>query len=314
MVRSNFIGFQCLFIFISLVLNISCNYMTSSPFPSYLSQVAASRDLSKYVGKAEIDRHNSRLSVLDNGTNRYVFIMLDRQMDVPLLIILDDALKVKKTLEDVNFGDLHMVDSQQNFVIGRIILDSNLDITLYTSPNSHGSGFCFSPGASNYIVESPNTDTLVFHEYDSSWSSPVDYQYQITGDTSSDFYVQLAFYNIYNDRVYVVLDQKDSDRTLCIHFDKDDLNILAEPLRDYQAVFGFGDLNTDYWIHGTSDGFVVLQENDKLALIGFNGKEDDTFGEFDKNNNVDGYDFEGNYYYVYSIEEKRLYKCHTWWK
>ncbi|MBA7699070.1 hypothetical protein ES703_107756 [subsurface metagenome] len=63
----------------------------------------------------------------------------------------------------------------------------------------------------------------------------------------------------------------------------------------------------------TRDGIVARHHDDRYKLYGFDGRVILEFRDSNRKDSEEVYDLEGNYYYYFIVDERRIYKCHTWW-
>jgi hypothetical protein len=296
---------------------VGCSFFAASLFPSYLTQISASIDLSKemnpFIGSAGED-FECRLYVLKNSSDReYIFVGIHVfSPDKKKVIILDNSLKVRKELEDPQLGELHMVDANGDFLIGNVLF-SQVDLTLMASPGVDPYRQGASDGTYNFImwIDSGSPDELQYRIYDNAWSGGA-IQNPLIG--TGVFSLENTGYSAAKNEVALFLHRQGDDFSQVVLIPADHFwtGLTPPTIISSYTVFPVDSANHENY-HYTRDGIVVNTHDGVAKLYGFDGKVKAEFPIGNDSDAVEAYDTEGSCYYHLDVQGRRLYKCGTWW-
>jgi len=309
--------FALLLITVLAAAVVGCKFFAASLFPTYLTQISASIDLSKemdgFIGSAG-DNFECRLYVLKNSFDQeYIFVGIHVfSPDKKKVIILDNSLKVVKELEHSDLGELHMVDVNGDFLIGNVLFDkADLTETYPGIPDANWHGFFNGTDYTVVSINDTSPDQLQNERYNSGWVWQSSMASLI--ETGGDFDLENASYNAarINQEVALFLDRKGDDSIQVVLIPAV-WGGLATPIISRYPVFPVASDNHENY-HYTNDGIVVNTHDGVAKLYGFDGKVKAEFLICDDSDAVEAYDTEGEYYYHLDVRGRRLCKCGTWW-
>lgn len=314
-----------LFCLIPLILSlVSCNFFLASIFPDYMSQIVASVDLSSCIDSFIRDRKNEwhcNLYVLKNSLDEeYIFLLVGiNQSPERKVIVLDSSLTVVQMYRSDQLGDLHMVDANNNFLIGDILFD-NTGSVLPDSPGIDPYKRGFSDGLYNYLIwiDGWTPDQLQYEVYDSSWTSTswiwtVNFN---AGTGAGNCHLEKLVYDETRTGEEVALFfheyETDSNEIVFLPAAEFPAGSITGPIFDSYPKIKIEHVNSDR-IHYTRKGIFVRDYDDRTEIIGFDGTVKDSFYMNYRQDTAESYDIEGDYLYFFGKDDRRIYKLHSGW-
>jgi hypothetical protein len=301
---------KLLLVVLSCLMLSGCAYFFSSPFPAFLPLVVEVADLSGKVGSQDWCEDCYRVFYL----NGYVFV-LNSWDDVH---ILDGDLNyIKKgqpgfpherlgvyspALPGYVFGDHYYMDDPPSFTHQAAGLPYM----------AHTPGY-FDPAVGDVVTMDVNYDDL---------SGQNRLEIVVGGPA---FYAYIPFEMWLAD---VAFDDSKQETYVFLRGDADRGEVLVASSPDIAAGGPLGTLGeypfgyplirlprSDYGrYHYTRDGFVSISGgNYKLCSLD-NGEVLKSIVGSDTRRSAAAFDIDGDYFYVYDGEARKIYKCKTWWR
>jgi hypothetical protein len=316
----------CLVILPALFSLTTCDLFIAvfslSPFPGYLAQVVASVDMREevetFLGDGEGD-WRSDVFVLKNSVGvEGVFLIVRRDSGGQWVYVFNPSLTlIDKSFIDMH-SDIHLVDANQNFLVGNILFNGADLRVAGTQPSSlpgYWGNPAFSDGSSNYVLRTNDLE-LRYDEFGPGWASTGADQLATT--TGSSYYLQLKGAGVDGFDVYLFLHGYDST------VDTEVLRIMVTPQSHYSGSFS-GSLIPTYettsrpvrrieWearVYYTRKGIVAMNYSNNHLLLKPNGDRIKLFYVTSEREPALDFDIDGEYYYIFDEQNFRLYQAAT---
>jgi len=290
-----------------------------SPFPGYLAQAVASVDMREEIERFLGDDYNhwwSDVFVLTNSVGTQgVFLVIRRDPGGQWVYAFNSSLSlIDKGYIDQN-TDLHLVDANDEFLVGNILFDG----TVHVDPAQPGfiPGYWRNSGIAaglNYIFWINGPD-LMYDTYSTAWVSGTQNQFAVS--VGSPYDMQLRGARVDGGNVYLMVHGYDPNQ------DTEVLRIVETPIGDYPNFFT-GPLFTDYSpskpvkrirgesrIYYTRKGVVAQSYDSSHYLLTAGGDRIKQFYITHEREPALDFDIAGEYYYIFDEQNFRLYQAAT---
>lgn len=319
-----------LFVLPFLLFLTSCDLFTAllslSPFPGYLAQAVASKDMTEeieaYVGSGDVE-WRSDVHVLRNvAKDEYVFLIIRKDFGGQRVFAFDTDLNLITYDSITNHSTINLVDANDDFVVGDVLFDHT---DMSTTPNFPDvpvgwDDQAFSFAGRNYILRGYGVD-IDCEEFDMPWgslgssSTPLGGMYDM-GLRGIGFDPEVNDPFVGNNPVYLILTGGGSDQ------DDGFLQIVRTPASAYPSlpspVFSYTVSSPVYDVRGyrpcyyTRKGVVAETHNrGRFVLVTLAGEEIKKFAITNDDEPALDFDIYGEYYYIFDEQDMRLYKAAT---
>jgi hypothetical protein len=321
-----------LFIVSFLISLIGCDLFTAllslSPFPGYLAQAVASKDMTDaieaYVGSGDAE-WRSNVHVLKNvAKDEYVFLIIRRDFGGQRVYALDTDLNLITYASITDHNDINLVDANDDFIVGDVLFDRT---DMSTTPNFPDvpvgwDDQAFSFASRNYILRS-NGVNIDYDKYLNSWGfvsssstplgSPDDMWLRGIG-----FDPEVSDPFVGSNPVYLILASGGSGqgdgflrivRTPALGYDAG----LSSPIFiNYTVSSRVYDVRGHRPSYYTRKGVVAETRNrGRYVLVDLAGAEIKKFSITNQDEPTLDFDIDGEYYYIFDEQDMRLYKAAT---
>jgi hypothetical protein len=329
-----------IFIAVFLLLGlVSCGVFTSSPFPANLPFVSAFIDLEEDLGSFLDDRRIDEVDYLfntlrDDSERDYLFLILRLKDtgDIKLLIFDSNLDKC----EEMDYGEIGrfmvfnpnsaLLPSGREFVIGCEVFDGeglehrghlqDFGVLPGDLPDSGAVGFArqaagqiywvYVDDSNHFIIDYDFDNWTFYQQYDNLLFVDQRHPFKLTYDLERDEAV--IFIRFFGD-VEIVRYPGD-------HFPF--IDIYGVPAYPFATNFDagmivFSDVDDDTQFSYTQDGIIKADEDGSMKRYDFSGHKEDDWELDPGYDYIITFDIEGDFYYYFNFNERRLYKAHVWW-
>jgi hypothetical protein len=332
----------CLFFIFSIFLLLpslfmSCYYFFGSYFPSYLSQIVQVADFNARLDADAYD--NFDVFVMNNNAVRpdlndeYIFLICRPRDGQGIIYVLDTELKeVKKHILPTgdsiyNLDEFHMVSATGEFRISGYTIST--DGQNISAPVHRDSQYGLACDGMDWEMNTspqsiyPEFPSRLYYGNVSEFNSTDPLNYIIDDNLSNPYELQnVAVDTLPGDvtRVMLAFCREDDDRGRPAYiFLLPQFPLAVSPVTSLINNPGIKtiikpDMDTNHTgVYYTRQGLVVSHGMGIRKLYNFSGEELAVSIDIDTELLREDYDLNGDFYYVFNIKEKQLYKCHTWW-
>lgn len=306
------------------LLLAGCSFFTASLFPGYLAQTEESFDLNSKIegflgslGGAGI-RWYSQAFVLTTGADAdYSGVLVEIDSLPNKLLLLADSAGNLQMLDDPDFGNLHLLDANGNFVVGQ---NQFPPASLASAAPVAGIikeyiGFSSGVGGTNYLLHSDGmySNQLQWQSFSGGWGNTgsggpnIDnsqYGFEIRAvwydsTAAADKAVAMVFFNYQLNRVYVFRTPIPED-------------MVAPLTASYPPVILE---NVDGGrVQYTRKGIVLADSDGSAALLDFNGQETGKRLDLGRGGEVRiAFDIAGDHFCIFDPDAQMLYQGNTGW-
>lgn len=306
-------------VFGAISLLSSCGLFTASLFPSYLSQVEASAELSEPIDALLNGRTNrlwTDLFVLrDTAGKEFPALLLFIEYSPDRSLYIMDSQFQPKILTYNGLDSLHVTDASGDFVVGQIIINSSTLSFKRADSNILGSTHGFSDGANNYLlwIDGALPDQLQCKVFLPGWTTSGSFS-ALWGSSSVE--LKKVYYDPARtgQEVILVLWDWGANQAVLAFTPAADYALFALPtiLISFPSV-RIGNVKPEP-LHYTRKGIMAHDYEGNTVLYDFDGVTVKGKLRSDyRKETQEGYDLEGDYFFLYNVEDRILYKGKTGW-
>ena len=302
-----------------LILFISCDFISSSPFPKELMDDEIEKSLRNYIPRGD---YLYSMHMLDDD---YIFFIIQEDTGATWskLLIMDNMFNIVMEYDNAEdgtwqFGDFNVIDSSSRYVIGNMVFDD--DFTTLFEVEDIGNAFDKNyigivHDYNNYslVVDDGTPDSLQRYKFKTNWGGDTSNIFTI--DTGGDFDIKLAKNVIHNNSkgVLLVFEDNSNNNLLTIIIPEDEFDSPAVDLIDNYDNFRLYNIDFNKGIKYIDTG-IIVQTNDGISeLYNLDGNLIDSNSRWIYYDTVQTYDIDGGYYYVFDIDTTKIYRCDSWW-
>ena len=304
------------------LLLAGCSFFTASLFPGYLAQTEKSFDLNSKIegfltplGGSEI-RWYSQAFILTTGADAdYSGVLVEIDSLPNKLLLLADSAGNLQMLDDPDFGNLHLLDANGNFVVGQNQFPPASLASAAPVAGIIKEYIGFSAAGINYLLHSDGmySNQLQWQSFGGGWASAGsggpnidDYQYGFEiravwydSTAAADKAVAMVFFNNQLNRVYV--------------FRTPVPELMVAPLTASYPPLTFEDVDGGRVIY-TRKGIVLADWDGSAVLMDFNGKETGKKLDLGRGGEVRiAFDIAGDHFCLFDPDNQMLYQGNTGW-
>ena len=318
-----------LFCLILLVSLTTCDFLFLSMFPYHLSLVQASSDLGDSIDlfiKDQPDYWSSDLFVMKNRAGKeYVFLLvrLDFSPRKKLYVLNPDLEVIARINDDTgDMGDTHLVDANDNFIIGRTAVGQDgKESTAPVPPSNDGQGFGVNGVENVAIWTSWSMPNMLFYKhFGIDWSDLGSPPPPVIGPDSYE--LRHLSYDPENPlgQIILYLETQDTD-TLTITIVPENVFVFDTfPAQILDTYPYFQLVDVDYKrLHYTQKEIIVQDHNSYYHRYNLDS-DPAAFGQLVGNFYLDiqqdtgtAIDINGEFLYYFGQSDKILYKVAAWW-